>query len=375
MRKLGLTLLLTGLIALVMLGCSEDEPQVVITRLYASESCGVAPLRVDFRVDATGGKPLSEPTGSNNWLKLSWDFGDGTSLENATSVAYHRYETPGIFTVTVTAEDDRGERASRSLEVQVNADTLSFSAFCLVDDVPALECPSCARVRFGVNAETCGFDPVADAYDRFTFHWNISGKTFHNASPIHLFSPQEEGPAQVIVRLGDPGLSVFRYDTLNVTVLPSLGADLSLRADWLLSDPSSPTETLALAALPPAGSLPVRYTYTIWAHNDGPENAYDLNVTGTLPNITNYTVRTAVFEEGTISSGSLTYDSAAKRWTWFIPEMGPAETEFLHVRFRNEVRSPPTAWPATLSFPVVMSPYVCDPDTSDLRVTLRLTRP
>ena len=56
--------------AVAVIGCGEDDPKPVITRLFASTECGVAPLRVDFRADATGGANLPDPTGGNNWLKM-----------------------------------------------------------------------------------------------------------------------------------------------------------------------------------------------------------------------------------------------------------------------------------------------------------------
>ena len=74
MRKLSLTLLMAALTIIVMIGCGTEDPKPSITRLYASATCGVAPLRVDFRADATGGANLPEPTGGNNWLRMRWDL-------------------------------------------------------------------------------------------------------------------------------------------------------------------------------------------------------------------------------------------------------------------------------------------------------------
>lgn len=41
---------------------------------------------------------------SNNTLTYSWDYGDGT-ISNMTNNTSHRYETPGIYTVTLTVRD------------------------------------------------------------------------------------------------------------------------------------------------------------------------------------------------------------------------------------------------------------------------------
>ena len=114
MRRIVGILVPVVLVIGLLPGCSEDDAKPQITRLYASEGCGVAPLRVEFRGDASAGAPLDDPTGSNNWLSFTWNFGDGTVLSDATSVAYHEYQEPGTYTVTLTAEDNDGEKASRT---------------------------------------------------------------------------------------------------------------------------------------------------------------------------------------------------------------------------------------------------------------------
>jgi PKD repeat protein len=364
MRTLGLTLLLAALVALVAIGCGEDEPKPTITRLYASESCGVVPLRVDFRADASGGKPLAEPTGGNNWLKMFWDFGDDSPVLEGASIAYHEYAEPGLYTVTVTAEDDRGEQASRSVQVQVNADTLQVTSFALIEELPVDEVDACRPVRFGVTAETCGFDPVNDTYGRFVFTWFVGGQTYRVADPVHTFPPTAEGEQLVIVRLEDPGQSTTRRDTLTVTVLPSAGADLSLRADWLLSTPASPTDTLQLAAMP---ALPARFTYTVRLENAGPADAYNVVVTGTLPLLQ----RLALYAEGIVSTGSISYEPSPRRWTWRVPLVAAGTEQTADISFVNEV-----SWiEPTLSFPSSITPYACDPTLDDVTATARLRRP
>jgi hypothetical protein len=53
------------------------------------------------RFDASG---ASDPDGHG--LRLTWDFGDGTTATGA--VVRHRYTSRGEFLVTVTAEDETG---------------------------------------------------------------------------------------------------------------------------------------------------------------------------------------------------------------------------------------------------------------------------
>ncbi len=369
MRKLGLYLLLAALTAFVVIGCGEDDdPKPSITRLFASGDCGVVPMRVDFRADATGGKPLSQPTGGNNWLKMTWDFGDGTVVEDGASIAYHVYRTPGLFTVTITAEDDRGETASRSLQVEAIADTLSVEAFSFVDDVPGTVIEACKPLQMSAIAATCGYDPVEDTDERFVFRWLVGDSIYRSPTPLHSFLPDLIGEDQMIVlRLEDPGLSSTRSDTIIVTVVESPGADLSLTADWLLSTPASGTPILQMVdpAVPNSA-----FTYTIRLRNDGPVDAYTLRVAGTLPRI----LRIAQYSSGTPSSGTVTYDPALaiKRWVWLVPKVAAGGEETLDIRFVNEV--PWTQNP--LEFSARLTAYACDPDTtSGQTITAELRLP
>ncbi len=358
MRKLVASLALAALAALVAVGCSDDEPEPTISRLHASTTCGVVPLRVDFRADASGGKPLSEPTGGNNWLKMSWDFGDGATISNGTSIAYHEYETPGLYTVTVTAEDDRGERASRSMQVRVDVDSLSVAVYGLVDELPITEVQACRPVQLGIIAETCGFDPITDSYDRFVFRWTVGSAVYSGATPRHRFLPAEVGEQTAILRLIDPAQSITRRDTLRLLVTENPGADLSLDADWLNADPSSPSRDLTVTN----PVWPDTLTYTIRALNDGPADAFDVTVTGDFP-----AFNRLYFHRGTPSVGTIRFDTENRRWTWSIPRIDAGTVETVDVTFYIEVQQS-----TNYSFTTTMAAYPCDPDVDDLTVTPRL---
>jgi PKD repeat protein len=361
MRKLGLIALLAALTALAVIGCSEDDPKPAIARLVASESCGVAPLRVDFRADATGGVPLSDPTGSNNWLKLIWDFGDGTVIDGGASVAYHEYAEPGTYEITVTAEDDDGERASRSLEVVVQPDSLTIEAYSLSvqDGEPATEIAACIPMEFGITAETCGFDPVTSSYERFVFRWSVDDSVYTSPTPRHSFAPDELGERTVQVRVVDPTRDVVRRDTLQVTATPSAGADVSVTADWTATDPAA---TAALLQRDIA-EFPDRLTYTIRVQNDGPEDAYNLSAAGNV----SFSPR-IFFETSEVSSGSFAYDASTKLWSWDIPRVPAGGEATLEVGFYIEV----TPAGQIYSFPATLDPYPCDLDDDDLTITAQV---
>jgi uncharacterized repeat protein (TIGR01451 family) len=340
-------------------GCSEDDAKPQITRLYASEGCGVAPLRVEFRGDASAGAPLDDPTGSNNWLSFTWNFGDGTVLSDATSVAYHEYQEPGTYTVTLTAEDNDGEKASRTTLIEVKSDSLFMEAFSLVDEQPATAVGTCAPIQFGITAESCDFDPVEDSYERFVFRWHLTDIVYSEPFPVHYFQPTDLGEQEVRVIVEDPTRSITRVDTVTVDVTESGGADLSIDANWLLSPdgPDAPHFDRAIE------TIPELLTYTIEVVNDGPDPAYNLEATGELD-----ASGRIVFDSHVTSLGSFAYVQEDKAWTWLIAEIPASTTATLDITFVIEQ----AFVGSDFDFTGALAPYACDPDDDDLDVTATL---
>jgi len=73
-------------------------PAAPVAYFDASPRSGIVPLTVDFEDGSAGG-----PTA---W---AWDFGDGGSL--TVRNPQHTYETPGVYTVTLTLHSPCYERA------------------------------------------------------------------------------------------------------------------------------------------------------------------------------------------------------------------------------------------------------------------------
>lgn len=338
------------------IGCGDDPSKPTITRLYASETCGVAPLRVDFRGDAAGGEPLSDPSGSNNWLKFTWDFGDGTVIDDGTSIAYHEYDEPGEYVATIVAEDDAGERASRSIAIEVKADSLAIAAFSRVGDNITDAARTCEPVTFFITAEACDFDPVNDSTDRYVHRWQTAGSSYRSAEPVHFYTTDDIGEQMVTLRLEDPVRSVTRTDTISVAVTESDGADLSLQANWLLTSDGVATELFErdIPAFP--DTLTVSYVLT----NDGPETAYRIEVLGSLDGNNRI-----AHVSGSASLGSYVFDGNDEdTWTWYLELIAAGGTAQLDITFILEQGSIGN----TYEFAAAMSPYACDPDDDDLTV-------
>ena len=370
MRKLGLIAILAAMTALLAMGCGEDDPKPVVSRLYANETCGVAPLTVEFRGDASGGAPASDPTGGNNWLTMRWDFGDGTVVEDGASVAYHRYTEPDTYTVTLTVEDDNGDQASRSIDVVIQPDSLTIDAYALRGDEPATVVETCQPVRLGITAETCGFDPVEDSYERFVFRWNVGGTIYDGPNPELAFGSADIGEQVIYLRVEDPTRTVTRLDTLSLEVTESAGADLAISADWLLSPQGTESATLERDV----PSWPDTLTFSVHLTNAGPAAAYDLHVDGNWPtyNRINYVehATTAGTSNVVLNTDPVSGIVLLTDWDWYLDELPAGADARLDMTFLIQTGGANQFW----EFPVTMDAYDCDltPNGNTVTPILRL---
>jgi len=204
-----------AVLALAATGCN-DESKPTITRMFATPSCGVAPLKVEVYGIASGGNETGDATGGNNNLEFTWDFGDGSST---TSISYHTYAAPGDYTVTLRVQDPDGNSATASLPVTVVADSLIVEAWAEPAAVTTAD-----TVHFDYRGSSCGVDPDSDT-DRASYliqRWNMGdpgftgGGVYLGAEPRHTFSAP--GTYNVVVTVTYPGWAVTRRDTVTVEV-------------------------------------------------------------------------------------------------------------------------------------------------------------
>jgi uncharacterized repeat protein (TIGR01451 family) len=295
---------------------------------------------------------------------MTWDFGDGTVIQDGTSIAYHFYSEPDTYTVTITATDDNGDTASRSREIIVYADSMAVFAFGAVDSQPVEEVPACRPLELGTLVETCGFDPINDSYEQFLYQWTVGDAIYTSPNPRHTFASDELGLQEIYLVLQDPTRSITRFDTVTVDVLVSNGADISLSADWLAS-PGGPASEVFDRDI---ASFPDTLTYTVRLANAGPDDAYNLDVIGTLPSNNRL-----IYYDAAFSSGSLVYreridGNLAKEWTWNVPLVVAGGEESVDITFYLEMSSTG----ASFDFDSEIDGYGCDPDDDDHEVTATL---
>ena len=218
--KFGLPI--TLLLVLISTGCN-DETEPLFTRFSISPQCGVAPLEIEGYATVSGGNETGDPTGGNSNLEMTWDFDDGTT--GSTSIAYHIYDDPGVYTITVTAKDPDGKSTDISLPVTVRADTLEVwatSNFHGETINPGEEgmVDTGEAIFFNLFAESCGIDPDnEDHYRNLNFIWHmndLAGTVYETRSPIFAFDTA--GVYDVTVDISLPALAVTRHSSLNFIV-------------------------------------------------------------------------------------------------------------------------------------------------------------
>lgn len=375
MRTLVLTLLLTVLTVLFVVGCSEDPVKPRITRMYANETCGVAPLAVSFRVDATGGVAEDQPTGSNNWLTIEWDFGDGSGANANTAVAYHVYEDPGFYTVICKVTDADGESDLDSLHVEARSDTLTIAMLGRIDGEPITEVEVCRPFQLDITGSACGFDAETGNQDRFVFNWTVGDSTYAGVGPYHTFHPSvlddDDAVEEMSVEIFDPVLDIHRSSSTTLTALPSDGADLSVEVDWSNSALEPTAEDTLVRAV---SQFPDVITYTVTLHNDGLASGYNIRIDGELPteDAEGQSDIRMVHLDGDAGAGTYQYyppsDSDGDGsidtdafWTWFLPEIPAGASASLDVRVMFEAADKFDLY----SFPLSIQEYWCDASADD----------
>ncbi len=116
-------------------GSAANQSPIAVAN--ADVLSGSAPLDVNFVSDGS-----TDPDGSIS--AYSWDFGDGSSSNEANPT--HTYTNIGNFTATLTVTDDMGAKASSSVSITVTDSNAGCISNCMVVDRISL--------RYKVKTET-----------------------------------------------------------------------------------------------------------------------------------------------------------------------------------------------------------------------------
>ncbi|GAA2802470.1 hypothetical protein GCM10010441_29010 [Kitasatospora paracochleata] len=113
-----------------------------------------------------GGLYKFQPTGTSPWTVFgeTVDFGDGSAPQHPTyGEIYHRYETPGTYTVKETVSDDGGREAVKTVQLRVDYDA-EHAALLPGRRVQVIARTADSLLDTGANLDRgvwAGFTPVA----------------------------------------------------------------------------------------------------------------------------------------------------------------------------------------------------------------------
>ena len=192
----------------VQITVNEPGNMVPMVDVAADPASGTPPLTVRFEAVAI------DPDGPENRITYEWDFGDDTGGQFG-RVVRHTYRSAGEYTATVTATDERGGSASKSIVITVD-DPPGNQA----PSVRALADPTSGTAPLRVRLSSAPMD-VEDG-DNLLVTWNFGDGTSGGGEALyHTYTAPGTYTATVTVR--DTG-GLTATDTVQITVTGSQGA-------------------------------------------------------------------------------------------------------------------------------------------------------
>jgi PKD repeat protein len=277
------------------------------------------------------GTASSDPQGDLP-LTYAWDFGDGTTGTGAT--AAHAYAAPGVYTVTLTVTDAKGNPGAPATTTATITERAPSAPIANAGGPYTAD----ATVTFDGTASS---DP--DGELPLTYAWNFGdGTTGSGATPGHTYAA--DGVYTVTLVVTDAGGTASAAATTTATIR---------NANRPIAQPGGPylgESTIAFngsASSDPQGDLPLTYLWTFGdgttgtgptpSHTYAADGAYTVSLTVTdakgrasIPATTTATIQNAVpvVNAGADQSVTLgqpvtvaaTFTDAAgdAPWTWQI---------------------------------------------------------
>jgi PKD repeat protein len=185
------------------------------------------------------GSTSSDPNPGGTIVAYSWDFGDGATGTGA--IATHPFVTPGVYTVTLTTTDDRGQASSATGTVTVDRPVASFT----VSSNPVA--PG-TIVAFNAGGSSDSVGAIVG------YSWNFGdGTSGAGIAPSHAFA----APGNYVVTL---------------TVTNSLGQAASANNNVVVNPP--PTASFKISPNPATIGSPVSFDAGASSHPFGTVASY-----------------------------------------------------------------------------------------------------
>lgn len=224
--------------------------------IVASDIEGNAPFEVELAAEVTGG---------DGEVLLQWDLGDGNQASEP--VVVHTYETPGLYTVQVTATDRDGDEGSAATELTVrvfevdvvaSANLTLGTAPLVVDFAATIEGvmePYIVSWDFGDGSTENTANPqyTYTQPGRYVAHITVTdtlGRVGEANLPIRVAAPTLMGTeALALPEVGDTGVS---FTSLVV------GGEGTLEYQWRFGDGATSSEANPHHAYEQSGAYDAR---------------------------------------------------------------------------------------------------------------------
>ena len=218
------------------LGCADVATVTVDVFAAAEYSLNLSADSVCSPLELT----MPEIAGAQN---VTWNFGDGTTSNEATPTHTWFNASTGLMTATVTLEAETADGCAGTSQATVNIKPQPVANFMVAND------EGCDPLASQFN----NYSVLADSYD-----WDFGdGTTGHEEHPTHAFAANGATTTFAVTLTAHDDLGCSDVTTREVTVHPAAAFSLNLASDTVCS----PLQ-LTLPAIPGAENL-------TWNFGDG----------------------------------------------------------------------------------------------------------
>jgi PKD repeat protein len=222
------------------LGCADVATATVDVFAAAEYALNLSADSVCSPLELT----MPEIAGAQNF---TWNFGDGTTSNEATPTHTWFNASTGLMTATVTLEAETADGCAGTSQATVNIKPQPVANFMVAND------EGCDPLVSQFN----NYSVLADSYD-----WDFGdGTTGHEEHPAHAFAANSATTTYAVTLTAHDDLGCSDATTRDVTVHPAAAFSLNLASDTVCS----PLQ-LTLPAIPGAENL-------TWNFGDGTTGA------------------------------------------------------------------------------------------------------
>jgi PKD repeat protein len=173
---------------------ASDQPIVSAVIDATPGLIGSIPFQVRF--DASRSTGLK-----GNIIKYQWDFGDGSDFQSGRS-ASHIYSQPGFYTVVLNVEDELGNEASSSVEIEAQSISSVPEAVISTDPTYADEEPLTGTLPFKVEFDASDSLDADDDIVAYEWDFDSDGEVDDEGETV-TYTFEEAGTYDIDLKVTD----------------------------------------------------------------------------------------------------------------------------------------------------------------------------